>query len=447
MLPNLTGRWTVLLLLFTIGFTSCDDDEDTPAVPVIGTITDIAASDPQFSTLVSALERTGLDATLNIFTGRFTVFAPTNDAFAASGINLDNLSDDELTNVLLYHVISGSVIRSTDINEGLTEAGSANTTGPGGSALPLFVERSGSTITVNDANITAADIEGVNGVIHVIDAVLLPPSIVDRAVRDGRFTTLVTALQRTGLDATLAAAGDFTVFAPTDDAFAAAGINLDDLSNEALTNVLLYHVIGASVTAGDIADGQSYAASLNATGPNDSALSLGLNKSANGVFVNGETQVLIADVVANNGVIHAVNRVLSPQTIVDFVVANEGLSDLTNALTAADLVGALSGTDALTVFAPDNDAFAAIADVVAGLTPGQLSQVLTYHVVAGNVRAENITPGPVPTLNTNANFTLSLEDGAQIIDAAGNVVNITATDIQGTNGVIHLVESVLIPFQ
>lgn len=435
-------------MLFTIGFTSCDDDEnDGPTVPVIGTITDVAASDDQFSTLVSALQRTGLDATLDIFSGRFTVFAPTNAAFTASGINLDNLSDDDLRNVLLYHVISGSIVRSADIADGETVVGSANTTGPGVAALPLFVERSGGSITVNDANVTSADIEGVNGVIHVIDAVLLPPSIVDRAVRDGRFTTLVTALQRTGLDATLAAAGDFTVFAPTDDAFAAAGINLDDLSNEALTEVLLYHVLGAAVPAGNIADGQSYAASLNTNGPNESALTIGLKKNSDGVFVNGETQVVVADVVANNGVIHAVNQVLSPQSIVEFTVANENLSSLTNALTSANLVGALSGTDPLTVFAPGNEAFEAIADVVAGLSPEQLTQVLTYHVVAGNVRAENITAGSVPTLNTDANITLSLEDGAQIIDAAGNVVNIITTDIQGTNGVIHLVEAVLIPFE
>jgi len=434
-------------MLFAFAFTSCDDDEDRPVVPVVGTITDIAAGDDQFSTLVSALERTGLDATLNIFTGRFTVFAPTNDAFAASGINLDNLSDDELRNVLLYHVLSGSIVRSADIAEGETVVGSSNTTGPGGAALPLFVERSGGSITVNDANITSADIEGVNGVIHVIDAVLLPPSIVDRAVRDGRFTTLVMALQRTGLDATLAAAGDFTVFAPTDDAFAAAGINLDDLSNEALTEVLLYHVLGAAVPAGNIADGQSYAASLNTNGPNESALTIGLKKNSDGVFVNGETQVVVADVVANNGVIHAVNQVLSPQSIVEFTVANENLSALTNALTDVNLVDALSGTDPLTVFAPNNEAFDAISDVVAGLTPEQLTQVLTYHVVSGNVRAENIVAGSVPTLNSDANITLSLENGAQIIDAAGNVVNIIATDIQGTNGVIHLLEAVLIPFE
>jgi transforming growth factor-beta-induced protein len=151
--------------------------------------------------------------------------------------------------------------------------------------------------------------------------------------------------------------------------------------------------------------------------------------------------------VASNGVIHAVNQVLSPQSIVEFTVANENLTSLTDALTSANLVAALSGTDPLTVFAPDNDAFEAIADVVAGLSPEQLTQVLTYHVVAGNVRAENISPGAVPTLNTDANITLSLEDGAQIIDAAGNVINIVATDIQGTNGVIHLIDAVLIPFE
>lgn len=432
-------------MLLVFGFTSCDDDDNTIAPPVIGTITDIAVEDGRFTTLVAALQRTGLNAVLDVPSARYTVFAPTDDAFANSGIDLNAVSDEDLAEILKYHVVSGGTIfRTANIPEGITSLNTITEIGPDPDGLAVTVERSGASVTVNDANVIVADVEGVNGVIHAIDQVLLPPSITSTAVADGRFTTLVAALQRTGLDEVLAAAGDYTVFAPTDDAFAAANIDLDNVSNEDLSALLLYHVVSGSIPAGNITNGDNFVVSLSATGPGGSALSLLVNQTGGSVTVNGDASVVVADVFAANGVIHAVDKVLAPQSIVDFATKAEGLSALAGALSDAGLVTTLSSDGPFTVFAPVNSAFVTIEDVVQGLTAEQLGAVLTYHVVSGaNVRSDAI-PGQAATVN-GENLLFSGENNSTVRTGSGQDVAIEAVDIQGTNGVVHLVGTVLIP--
>lgn len=446
---NLYLGWTAILLILVTGFSSCDDDDTGPDNPVIGTITDIASADDRFTILASALQRTGLDATLDIPTQTFTVFAPTDAAFAASGIDLGSLSDEALTNVLLYHVINGSNLVSTAIPGGTTELATENATGPGNGKLPLFVNNSSGTITINDAaTVVVADVVAVNGTIHAIDQVLLPPSLLDRATLDGRFTTLLSALERTGLDETIAGDGDFTVFAPTDAAFTAAGIDLTTVSDEDLSNLLLYHVLGQSVTSGSIGAGNSFASTLNTTGPNSSPLSLLIDKTSGNVTLNADATVVVPDVFGTNGVIHAIDKVLAYQSIVDFTVKADGVSSLEDALVAADLVGTLSGDGPFTVFAPVNNAFAAISDTVATLSTERLANILAYHVVNGNVRSTDLAEGDVMTLSPGNEIQLRLdpEDNSYFIRTSDTTsVNFILTDIQGTNGVIHLINEVLLP--
>ncbi len=177
-------------------------------------IVDIAVSDGRFTTLVAALDAAGLVETLQ-GEGPFTVFAPTDDAFAKlpEGTVEALLADTEaLTNILLYHVVSGEVMAADVVN--LTSAETIN-----GTDVQIMVKDG--NVFLNDAQVIITDIEASNGVIHVIDTVLLPPgNIVDTAVADGRFITLVAAVQAAGLAETLSGEGPFTVFAPTDDAFA-----------------------------------------------------------------------------------------------------------------------------------------------------------------------------------------------------------------------------------
>ena len=192
--------------------------------------------------LVAALSHAGLVSALQ-GDGPFTVFAPTDDAFAAAGIDLTTFDTDEenatLSDILLYHVVSGSVSAS-DVTDGM------NAEALNGDDLSFTVSSDG-TVMVNGATVTSADVMASNGVIHVIDTVLMPPAdlgdIPTVAQGTGIHTSLVAAVVQAELLSTLQGDGPFTVFAPTDDAFAAAGIDLASLDTDegkaALTDILL----------------------------------------------------------------------------------------------------------------------------------------------------------------------------------------------------------------
>jgi uncharacterized surface protein with fasciclin (FAS1) repeats len=247
--------------------------------------------------------------------GPFTVFAPTDDAFAALPAGtVDELLKPEnkqkLTDILLYHVISGSVMAAnvTALTSAATVLGK-----------DVAVKVDMGNVYINEAKVIITDIATSNGVIHVIDAVLLPPSddammeekntIVDIAVADGRFTTLVAAVTAADLVETLSGEGPFTVFAPTDDAFAAlpAG-TVDSLllpeNKQQLTDILLYHVVSGKVMAADVVTLTSAPTVLG----KDVTITVKDGK----VFLNDTVQVIITDVEASNGVIHVIDAVLLP---------------------------------------------------------------------------------------------------------------------------------------
>ena len=157
---------------------------------------------------------------------------------------------------------------------------------------------------------------------------------------------------------------------------------------------------------------------------------------------------MAADIIGSNGVIHVVDAVIMPLDIVGHAVANSNFSELVGALGAAsgDLVAILSGDGPFTVFAPVNSAFEAISDVVAGLDADQLAAVLTYHVVGGaNVRSTQLTDGQQVNTVNGSSFTINLGAGATITDTQGNTVDIILTDVQATNGVIHVLDAVILP--
>jgi transforming growth factor-beta-induced protein len=276
-------------------------------------IVDTAVADGRFTTLVAAVQAAGLVDTLK-GEGPFTVFAPTDDAFAklpASTVADLLLPENKkaLTDILLYHVISGKVMASDVVN--LTSATTVL-----GKDVAIKVENG--KVFINDAEVVITDIETSNGVIHVIDSVLIPPAeedammkktIVDIAVEDGRFKTLVAAVQAAGLVDTLSGEGPFTVFAPTDDAFAAlpAG-TLDSLllpeNKQKLTDILLYHVVSGKVMAADVVGLTSATTVLG----KDITISVKDGK----VYLNDTVQVIITDIEASNGVIHVIDGVLLP---------------------------------------------------------------------------------------------------------------------------------------
>jgi len=266
------------------------------------TVVELAIAAGSFTSLVAALEAADLVGALS-GEGPFTVFAPDDAAFAAfedenPGV-LASLTTDELTAVLTYHVLAAEV-RASDLVDGAI----AETLNGAYVGIDLS-----DGVEVGGANVTAADLTGRNGVIHVIDRVILPPreNLVETAVSAGSFTQLAAALVATGLDATLADGGPFTVFAPTDDAFAAfeaanPGV-LASLTEAELTDVLLYHVVDGWVGAADLVDGSSVPTLLN-----DASLTIDLSS---GVVVN-ESSVVAANVLATNGVIHVIDEILLP---------------------------------------------------------------------------------------------------------------------------------------
>jgi transforming growth factor-beta-induced protein len=336
-------RLSAALIVGAMTFAACGSDGND-AAPVVtevaaeaGTIVDVAVANGSFDTLVAAVTAAGLVETLSS-PGPFTVFAPTDDAFAALPAGLVDallLPENQATlaKILTYHVVSGEVM-AADVTDGDVATVEGQTV-----ALSTA-----DGVTVNGANVIIADVAASNGVIHAIDAVLLPPdvdaaallapaeveeeaaeapvetdapaedmessgTIVDVAVLSGSFETLVAAVTAADLAETLSGEGPFTVFAPTDDAFAAlpeglvAALLLPE-NKDVLVKILTYHVVSGEVFAADIADGDVATVEGQTV-----ALS-----TADGVTVNGAT-VLIADVPADNGVIHAIDAVLLPPDV------------------------------------------------------------------------------------------------------------------------------------
>ena len=444
---------TLLLCSLVLGFSACGDDDDRPNNPVIGSITDIIRNDPQFSTLAAALDRTDLAIRLAQPTARYTIYAPTNDAFTASGVDLASLSDEELRNILSYHVISGTIIRDGDIEDGRTQRNTFNLTAPGeDNSIPLTFDNDGSTIRLDDAaNVSGDRILAVNGSVYPIDMLLIPPTIVDRATLDGRFASLIAALERTGLDDVLSDVGSYTVFAPTDAAFAASGLNLSTFTDEQVRQLLLYHVLGTGIDAASIPGGQSFQTTLSTAGPDTSALSLLIN-NADPITINADATIVAPDVFTSNGVIHAIDMVLEMQNIVDFVTKANALDSLQAALTTAGLVDDLMMDGPFTVFAPVNAAFGAAADTIATFSSDTLTEVLLYHVLSGNVRSEDLEDGDVTTLSADQTVNISIEMDEEnndlppvLITPDSTMVNFITTDIQATNGVVHLIDGVLLP--
>lgn len=272
-----------------------------------------------------------------------------------------------------------------------------------------------------------------------------PKSIAEIASGNSDLTTLVSALERTGLTDVLDADGDYTVFAPTNAAFDALGVDLSTISDADLTDILLYHVLGASVASGDLSSGQTYASTASTSGPGSAALSILIEKG-DGVTINGSSTVVNADIEASNGVIHVVDEVILPLDVVGHAAANSSFTELVGALTAADLVSALEEDGPFTVFAPVNSAFESISSVVAGLSTDELSNVLLYHVVGdANVRSTDLSDGDAPVALNQGTFTINLSTAVTITDANDNTINVVLTDVQATNGVIHVIDAVLLP--
>jgi uncharacterized surface protein with fasciclin (FAS1) repeats len=458
-MKHLYKTLSVALLATTLMACSSDDDNQSA-----GNIVEVAEANGSFTTLVAALQASGLDDVLADENRDFTVFAPTDAAFAALLADLDIsaadlLASPNLSDILLYHVVPDAEIDST---AAIAAAGTTVTTA---NTDDIGVALKGTELFINASRVESPDVAANNGVIHVIDAVLIPTeddatsgTIADVATANGSFTTLVAALQTAGLDTVLAdASGKFTVFAPTDDAFAALladlGISAAELlASPDLSDILLYHVIsGVEVNA---AAATAIAGNTVEMGNGDN---MALSLSNTELFAN-LSGISGPNVDASNGIIHVIDTVLLPPAdaaaptlnIVETALGNPDFSTLVAALSAtSDLVATLSDPNGdFTVFAPTDAAFNALEasnpGIIATLlaTPdGALRDILLKHVVAGSVdsvTAFTLNGTEVPTVNGET-VEIEIDSGVFTVDGA----QVTTFDIVTTNGVIHVIDAVI----
>jgi transforming growth factor-beta-induced protein len=447
----------VMVLISTSLLVSCDDDDDDNDninEPTL-TIVEIAAGASDFSTLVSILSLPELSDLLSAASdpdSELTVFAPNNTAFGNLLTALGKSSVSELPislvrEIIEYHIVGAKVL-STQL-----------TNGPVNTLLTnefVTVDLT-SGVKINSSNVIAADLEATNGVIHGIDAVLLPSfvtsalgSISETFMFDNDYTILTEALRTANLLNTVSTTQGLTLFAPSNDAFVAAGItSLDGLDAAALSPILLYHVLGAKVLSSELpADGVATTLSDNQN--------IYLGYLTNSVLINGLTQITEVDIEKSNGVVHKINRTLVPPApnVIDIAVAlsqaeNPEFTVLVSLLTSPAYSGitqAIIDSDNITVFAPTDAAFAEISATIATLTEEQISDVLLYHAVGARVFSTDLSDGQVVGMLNTQDITVNIgTDGVSLTDTTAEAANVVEVNIQGSNGVIHVIDKVLIP--
>lgn len=399
---------------------------DVPAGPK--DLVDTAAAAGKFKTLLELATAADLAGVLKS-AGPFTVFAPTDEAFAKLDKALvDKLKADKamLQMVLKHHVLSGKIL-AKDVQSGFpkTVAG-----------LSLPVQVAGGKVTVGGATVVTADVEASNGVIHVIDAVILPPTLASLAMASPDHTKLVELVAKANLLDAVTGPGPLTVFAPTNAAFAAldkATLDAVLADNALLAAVLKHHVLPAAVLAKDVKSG--FVNSL-------AGFALPIDVTSTGVFVGG-AKVVVTDLVATNGVIHVIDKVIVPPDVVGVAMASPMHTTLVDLVKAAGLVTALTDKGPFTVFAPTNEAFGKLDKALVDsllMDTKALGDVLKYHVVSGKVMAADVKDGEVASL-LGAKLTLKKDANGVTINGA----KVVLPDLGATNGVVHVIDSVLLP--
>jgi len=422
-------------------------------------IVQLAESVQDLSTLVAAVVAGDLADTLSS-AGQFTVFAPTNEAFAAlpKGV-LEKLmkpqQKKELVDILTYHVLPEKVL-STNLKPyqavKTVEGKSLEVTRRGASV------RVGSSLVSKDLkNVIKADNLASNGVVHIIDGVLLPPTralenIVALAASTADLSTLVKAVTAGKLAAALSGTGPFTVFAPTNEAFAKlpkATLNhlLDPKNIKELDAILEYHVLsGVAVSKADLKSEQK----VKTLEGQDVEI-----KATRGEVLVNQARVTTADVAASNGIVHIIDSVLMipKPNIVQLAERTPDLSTLVSAVVAGDLADTLSSAGKFTVFAPTNEAFKALPagtlkTLMKPQNKGKLVDILTYHVLPEQVLSTQLKP--FQAVKTVEGKLLHVQEWGGKVHVGPSLLskdlrNVIKADNVASNGVVHIIDGVLLP--
>jgi transforming growth factor-beta-induced protein len=271
-------------------------------------------------------------------------------------------------------------------------------------------------------------------------------TIIDTAVAAGNFGTLAAALDAAGLIETLQGKGPFTVFAPTDDAFAqlpegTVQTLLKPENKALLTSILTFHVVSGSISSSEVIKLD------NAITVNGQRVDIKFDKQTKAVHING-AKVIMADIQCSNGTIHVLDKVIMPSSknLVETAIDAGSFNTLATAVRAAGLAEALTADAPLTVFAPTDEAFAKLPEgtVEMLLKPenkAKLQAVLKYHVVAGRVFSDQALKAGEATTLQGGMLKIELDGETARVNGA----QLVATDVQASNGVIHVIDRVLLP--
>jgi uncharacterized surface protein with fasciclin (FAS1) repeats len=412
------------------------------AVSQAQTAFDIIQNSPDHTILEAAVLAAGLDGALNTL-DPITVFAPTDEAFAALPAGtVDALLADipALIDILLYHVFSGAAVLSTDLSDGqvITMYNSSD----------IFVIINNGVFINGTSQVIVADLAASNGVVHVVNEVLTPAApqlytVWDVIQNSPDHNILENVVGLADLDDDLDSEGAYTVFAPTDAAFALVPQPIIDAliadPTGLLTLALNYHVVPSVALSTDLSDGQVIT-TLSGLGANVTIV--------NGdVFIN-HAQVIVADIVTDNGVVHVIDAVIAPGIIAnnvwEIIQGSPVHTILEAGVLAASLDGTLQTDYPFTVFAPTDAAFGALpAGTIESLiaNPTALTNVLLYHAVGNEIPSNSLVDGQNIEMLQGDNTTITLGMGGAMINNA----NIVATDLNAWNGVIHVIDAVLLP--
>ena len=405
-------------------------------------------------------------------TTTYTVFAPNNSAF--SDVDLSASTDEELENMLLNHVLSTV---TADFTESMS-TGYLTTlaTGPDGNNLNLYTNVEDELILNGNASLVdnSYDLGATNGIVHTVDAVLSPPTVVDHVRANPEYSILAEAIVLSGLDETLSISDPtndnypYTLFAPNNAAFellmaelngAFGWVALTDVPTEVLQQVLLYHVVsGANTLAADTEGTTQTSMQGGSFSISESVID---DASYNNASIN------LTDVQGINGVVHGIDKVLLPEEVFQSVLSatlnivercnDRGYTTFLEAVDKVNLTTALS-TDELTAFVPNNDAFDGLFAAINNYeslddfdTPEELSvltDLVNYHLYSGSLMASQLTDGgPIPTLNGDDITTDLSGDNPRLLPSFQDAIpsTITITNIGANNGIIHEINRVLIP--
>ena len=445
-------KWMATVAMASL-LTACGGGSDGDTAAENRTLAETAGNEPSTTEFMKLAQSAGATEAMRA-DGQLTLIAPSNEAMAEMRAEVDELllpeNREQLRDFVQSHIVPKRMLAS-DMHTG-TE------TTVSGSPIEVEVGAETGGVTVNGSAIALADLKARNGVLFVTHQPLWRPSALSYVKHLPNFSILYQAIRAAGLEGALRTKQPFTLFAPTDAAFAALlkELNLTAeqlLANKPLlTDVLTYHVLPQKLSSRNIVngatpvtvEGQAISFDVQRRAGPDIRITDAQGRQANVVYTN---------LFARNGVVHVVDKVILPQSknIVQIAQSISDFSTLVDAVVAAGLVDTLSGTGPFTVFAPTNAAFASLLSEL-GLTAPQLlankpllTAVLTYHVVPGRVLASDITEGAKPTTVQGSTFTLSLAGGPSITDARDRKANIVATNVQAVNGVIHVIDKVILP--